>query len=124
MPRRRIIPYDPKLKPLARGLRKNMTDAERKLWSALRRKQLMNLQFLRQRPIGPYIVDFYCPDAALVIEVDGGQHYSEKGKDSDRKRDAYLADLGLNVLRFNDREVLTNLEGVYESLLNFLGNCK
>ena len=74
-----IQPYNPKLKKRARRLRKNMTDAEVKLWNHLRRKQIKGLQFFRQRPIGNYIVDFYAPEAKLVIEVDGGQHYNKEG---------------------------------------------
>jgi very-short-patch-repair endonuclease len=76
--------YDKKLKGLSQHLRVNMTDAENRLWSKLRRKQLRGHQFYRQKIIGKYIVDFYCPKANLVIELDGGQHYSERGKAKDR----------------------------------------
>ena len=71
--------YNTKLKKYSQELRKNMTDAERLLWSRLRRKQLNNFQFYRQRIIGDYIVDFYCPRSKLIIEVDGGQHYQDEG---------------------------------------------
>ena len=71
-----------------------MTDSERKLWSKIRRKQLKGFQFLRQRPIGNYIVDFSCPEAKLVIEVDGGQHFTETGIEKDNSRDKYLNSLG------------------------------
>ena len=117
MPKRQIIPYNPKLKERARELRKNMTDAERKLWTSIRRKQLNNFQFLRQRPIGNFIVDFYCPEANLVIEVDGGQHFTEEGQESDQSRDAFLKGLGLHVLRFNNHEVLKNIEGVVGDII-------
>jgi very-short-patch-repair endonuclease len=93
-----------------------MTDAENLLWSRLRRKQLKNLQFYRQRIIEDYIVDFYCPAAKLVIELDGGQHYTMEGRQKDQVRDAGLTALGLNVLRFSDRDIFENIQGVLESI--------
>jgi len=115
-----MLPYNKKLKPLARRFRKNMTYAERLLWSKIRNKQLKNLQFYRQRIITNFIVDFYCPKAKLAIELDGGQHYTYKGRTSDILRDRILRNLGIRVLRFSDREVVENLKGViqkiYESL--------
>ena len=120
MAKRKIIPYNPKLKERARVLRKNMTDAERKLWTSIRLKQLNNLQFLRQRPIGNFIVDFYCPEAKLIIEIDGGQHFTKEGQESDQNRDAFLEGLGLHVLRFNNHEVLKNSEGVVGEIIRFL----
>jgi very-short-patch-repair endonuclease len=95
-----IQPYNPKLKKRARRLCKNMTEAEVKLWNHLRRKQIRGLRFFRQRPIGNYIVDFYAPEAKLVIEVDGGQRYEEEGLEYDEKRDAFLEGHGLKVIRF------------------------
>ena len=74
-----MLLYNPKLKKYSQELRKNMTDAERQLWSKLRGKQLKGLQIYRQRIIGNYIVDFYCPKANLIIEIDGGQHYTDEG---------------------------------------------
>ena len=97
-----------------------MTDAERKLWRHIRRKQIEGLQFYRQRPIGNYIVDFYCPDAGVVIEVDGGQHYAGKEREADRKRDAFMNSVGLDVLRFSNIEVLQNIEGVVDRILEYL----
>ena len=114
------IPYDKKLKPLARELRKNMTDAERLIWQKVRGKQLKGYPFYRQKPIGRYIVDFYCPSAKLVVELDGGQHYAEEGKSRDRARDAELKGFGLRVLRFTNREVFKNTEGVLEKILEHL----
>ena len=111
-----MIYYNSKLKEYSRELRKNMTDAERKLWSRLRRKQLKGLQFYRQRIIGNYIVDFYCPKARMIIEVDGGQHYSEEGEEKDRRRDDHLESKGLKALRFSDRDVLKNLDTVVEKI--------
>jgi very-short-patch-repair endonuclease len=89
-----------------------MTEAEQLLWSRLRRKQLKGLQFYRQKIIGNYIVDFYCAEAKLVIELDASQHYSETGRKQDRLRDEYMAETGLSVIRFSDREVFENLDGV------------
>jgi len=105
-------PYNKKLKQLSRELRKNMTDAERLLWSRLRRKQINGVQFYRQKPLGNYIVDFYCPAVNLVIEVDGGQHYSQSGKLKDAERDQFLSELGLEVLRFSNTEVLSEIDAV------------
>ncbi len=82
-----------------------MTDAEKLLWSKIRNKQINELQFYRQKPIGSYIVDFFCPKAKLVVEVDGGQHYEEKGEMEDKIRGAYLNKLGLKVLRFQNVDV-------------------
>jgi len=105
-------PYAPRLKPLARKLRSQMTDVERLLWSRLRRKQVHGLQFYRQKPLGRYIVDFYCARAALVIEVDGFQHYSDDGAVRDRIRDEELNAMRLRVLRFDNGEVMRNTDGV------------
>ena len=96
---------------LARKLRSQQTDAERLLWSRLRRRQL-GVRFQRQRPIGRYIVDFYCPAAALVVEVDGGQHFLEAGRHADAIRDSFLNSRGLQVLRFDNRQVLTRIDDV------------
>jgi very-short-patch-repair endonuclease len=109
-----VLPYNQGLKALARELRRNMTEAETVLWWKLRKRQLNNRQFYRQRIIGNYIVDFYCPEGKLVVEIDGSQHYSEPGKARDKMRDNHLSDLGLTVLRFSAREVLENLQGVLE----------
>ncbi len=114
--------YDKELKPYSRALRNNMTDAELHLWSTLRMKQLKGYQFYRQKIIGNYIVDFYCPQAKLVIEVDGGQHYSGQIETTDKKRDEYLKSHGFKVLRFNNLEVLQNIEGVVDRVLEDLGN--
>jgi len=115
-----MLPYNRKLKQYSRVLRKNMTDAEKLLWSRVRLKQLNGYQFYRQRIIGDYIVDFFCPRARLVIEVDGGQHYSQRGIEADRIRDECLRDLGLKVLRFTDTEVLNNISGVVESIIEHM----
>lgn len=106
------LPYDKDLKSLARSLRTTMTDAEHKLWIAIRRKQIQGRLFSRQKTIGRYIVDFHCASASLVVEIDGGQHYTEQGREKDRLRDRALVEMGLKVLRFSDRDVLTNMQGV------------
>ena len=97
-----------------------MTDAENMLWLKLRRKQLKGHQFYRQKIIGKYIVDFYCPKANLVIELDGGQHYSEIGKAKDGTRDDVLRKIGAKVLRFSDRDVFENIGGVMEGIWSCL----
>ncbi|RJR18845.1 MAG: endonuclease domain-containing protein [Nitrospiraceae bacterium] len=111
-----MLLYNNKLKPFSRSLRSNMTDAEKLLWSKIRRKQLKGLQFYRQKIIGNYIADFYCPKLKLVIEVDGGQHYSSEGRENDRVRDNYMTGAGITVIRFSDKDVLTNLEGILEEI--------
>jgi very-short-patch-repair endonuclease len=93
-----------------------MTDTERLLWSKIRGKQLKGYQFYRQRVIGNYIVDFYCPKAKLVIEVDGGQHYRYKTNKEDKVRDNYMRERGLEVIRLSDREVFENINGVVERI--------
>jgi len=115
-----MLSYDKELKALSQHLRKNMTDAENMLWLKLRRKQLEGRPFYRQKIIGKYIVDFYCPKANLVIELDGGQHYSEIGKAKDRARDDVLTKMGIKVLRFSDRDVFENIGGVMEEIWSCL----
>lgn len=115
-----MLPYNKELRSYARELRKNMTDAEKLLWSRIRRKQIKGCQFYRQKIIGNYIVDFYCPKGNLIIELDGGQHYSDEGMRKDRERDAYMVGFGLSVLRFSDREVFENLGEVVEKIWDCL----
>ncbi len=109
-----MLKYNPKLKGNARHLRRNLTDSERVLWQRLRGKQLLDVQFYSQKPIGNYIVDFYAPKAKLVIEIDGSQHFEQPHAEKDRERDEYLARLGLVVLRFNSRQALKETEAVME----------
>jgi very-short-patch-repair endonuclease len=105
-------PLDSEFLDFARKLRKNQTDAEKLLWSILRSRQLLSLKFRRQQPVGPYILDFYCHDYKLCIELDGGQHYTTKGQQNDKDRVAFLAQRGIHVLRFSNLDVLKNLEAV------------
>ncbi len=111
-----MLNYNKNLMELARELRKNMTDAEKLLWSRISRRQVSGYQFYRQRIIGDYIVDFYCPVARLVIEIDGGQHYHGEGRESDKTRDSQLANIGLKVLRFSNLDVLKNIDIVLENI--------
>jgi very-short-patch-repair endonuclease len=100
----------------ARKLRGNMTDAEDRLWRALRRDQLNGLHFRRQHPIGPFTLDFYCPSLSLAAEVDGGQH-AQQQKQADDRRTCWLAEKGVTVIRCWNNEVLSNLPGVLSDLL-------
>jgi very-short-patch-repair endonuclease len=111
-------PYNPDLKPFSRNLRSNMTDAEQLLWSKLRRKQILGLQFYRQKPLANYIVDFYCATANLVIELDGSQHFEPDHQARDAERDRVLESLGIQVLRFDNRQVLTELDAVMSVVFN------
>jgi len=115
-----MLPYNKNLKQLSRKLRSSMTEAEVALWSRLRRKQLYGLQFNRQKTLGNYIVDFYCSPARLVVEIDGGQHYTKEGVARDSERDAYLKRLGLSVLRYSNLDVLGNLDGVIVDICRHL----
>ncbi|MBW2308546.1 MAG: endonuclease domain-containing protein [Deltaproteobacteria bacterium] len=111
-----MLRYHRKLKTKARQLRSNTTESERLLWGRLRRKQLLGVQFYRQKPVGPYIVDFFAPKARLVIEVDGSRHMTTQGLVKDGSRDRYLDNLGLLVVRFNNLEVLRETDMVMEKI--------
>jgi very-short-patch-repair endonuclease len=115
-----MLLYNSELKHHARALRKRMTDAEIRLWARLRLKRLNGYPFQRQRIIGNYIVDFYCPRAKLVIEVDGGQHYYNENLLSDKRRDNYLKSKQLTIMRFTDTDVLVNTEVVIQQILLYL----
>lgn len=110
--RRKIIPYNPKLKELARKLRKNMTFSEVKLWNELKNGQLMGYDFDRQRPIGNYIVDFFCKDLQLAIEVDGITHHDEKVMLKDEIRQDELEAIGVSFLRFDALPIVNKVEAV------------
>jgi very-short-patch-repair endonuclease len=107
-----VQPYNKSLKPFSRSLRSNMTDAEQHLWQRLRNRQLCGVQFYRQKPLLSFIVDFYCPGAKLVIELDGAQHLEAGHRIKDAVRDKELEKLGIRVLRFDDRQALTETESV------------
>jgi very-short-patch-repair endonuclease len=101
----------------ARSLRVDITNAERKLWYALRDRRFAGYKFRRQVPIGPYIADFVCYSARLVVEVDGGQHADSP---RDARRDRWFGQNGFRVLRFWNNDVLKNLEGVWTVILETL----
>ncbi|MBJ9954209.1 MULTISPECIES: endonuclease domain-containing protein [unclassified Acinetobacter] len=113
-------PYNKNLKQASRDLRNNMTDVEKFLWSKIRNKQILGVQFYRQKPILNFIVDFYCPSANLVIECDGSQHYTDEGLEADRIRDHALEQLGLKVLRFDNRQVMGEIDAVVRVVLDVI----
>jgi very-short-patch-repair endonuclease len=114
--RREIIDYERYLKELARKLRQNMTLGEVLLWQRLKRKQMRGYDFDRQRPIDRYIVDFYCKDLKLAIEIDGSSHDGEEAKVNDDIRQERLESLGVRFLRFTDADVKRNMEMVLNSI--------
>lgn len=105
-----IIPYRPELVKRAKELRKNLTPAERRLWKYISRKQILGVDFDRQKPIDRYIVDFYCKQLKLAIEIDGQSH--DFKAEYDLKRQKILESFGIKVIRFSEREVLNDLESV------------
>jgi len=106
---RKILPYNPKLKVYAKNLRNNSTLSEVLLWRRLNKGQIMGYDFHRQKPIDNYIVDFYCPDLMLAIEIDGSSHGDKI--EYDEKRQSKLEKLGVRFLRFSDREIKISAEG-------------
>ena len=101
------------ISPHARPLRRNMTDAERALWEELRGRRLQGFKFKRQWTLGPYVVDFCCIEQRLVVEVDGGQHSEERDAD----RTAWLAGQDYRLIRFWNHDVLTNMDGVLQTIV-------
>jgi len=115
-----FLPYDKKLTALARENRKNPTPAEQKMWlEVLSRRQFAAYKFLRQKPIEHFIVDFYCAKLGWVIEIDGDSHAEQQWYDEDRT--ALLLRHGLTVIRYDNRDVLNNISGVYDDLAGRLG---
>lgn len=115
-----MLPFRRKLKPLARNLRNNATEAEARLWARLRRKQIMGLQFYRQKPIAGDIVDLYCAAAQLVSELDGAQHLEADAQTYDRQRTQVLEAMGLRVLWFDNRQVLAETDAVVEVIARWV----
>ena len=101
---------NPNLKGFSTALRKNQTKEEKHLWYDFLRQY--PVRFNRQKVLGPYIVDFYCASAKLVIELDGSQHYSEEGSEDDKIRDRYLARLGIKVVRYSNLEITREFDAV------------
>jgi very-short-patch-repair endonuclease len=118
--RRKIIPYNPKLKSLAKALRKNMTLSEVLLWQEIKGKQLLGYDFDRQRPIDNFIVDFYCKELQLAIEIDGDSHDYEYVRTNDERRQQILESLGVNFLRFDDIDIKTNISVVIEEIQDWI----
>ena len=113
------LPYKRKLSELARKNRNNPSPAEKKIWyEVLCRKQFEGYKFTRQKPLGGYIVDFYCSKLQLVIEIDGDSH--AENVEYDKTRTEVLSQLGLRVLRYTNREVCNNIEGVYQDLMQII----
>ena len=106
----------------ARRLRAEPTDAEARLWSRLRASQLNGAKFVRQFPIGPYVTDFACRSAKLVVELDGGHHALQAGRDAERTR--VIEAHGYTVIRFWNNDVLENIDGVLETLSQELANAR
>ena len=112
----KFLRNDPALKQRRRELRRNQTEAEKALWGHLRNKQFYGMKFFRQYSIGPYILDFYCPNMKLAVELDGGQHNQRGGKENDAVRSEYLKAQGIEVMRFWNHEVLLDMESVLSEL--------
>ena len=104
----------------ARKLRREQTDVERKLWFALRGRQFAGFKFRRQQPIGPYIADFVCFEARLVVELDGGQHGSDRGAVYDDKRTDFLRKDGFRVVRFPNHEINSGFDDVLDAIARHL----
>ena len=102
----------------AKNLRLHATDAEKLFWAKVRNRQCLGLKFRRQHPIPPYIVDFYCEDRLLVVEIDGGQH----NESIDKARTKFLNQKGYRVLRYWNNEVLGNIEGVIENIMDIMND--
>ena len=120
MSRNKIIPYRNDLKMLARKLRKNSTLSEILLWSDLRQKQILGFQFHRQVPMLDYIVDFYCHELHLAIEIDGESHSNEAIADNDEIRQKKLEEKGIHFLRFDDLEVKQNREVIINDIISWI----
>ena len=104
----------------ARELRKTSPEAELRLWQRLRSRQLLGFKFRRQHPVGCYFTDFACVEAGLIVELDGGQHFEPEAMKADARRTVSLNALGFRVLRFTDREVLTEMSAVLQAIFDWL----
>jgi len=122
MTKRKIIPYNPKLKQLARNLRNDSTKSEIKLWQQIKGKQILGYDFHRQKPLLDYIVDFYCHELQLVIELDGYSHQLEDVYDKDTLKTKKLEEYGLTILRFQDEEVMKDMPNVLKAIEQYIVN--
>ena len=116
------LPYNKNLKEFSRVLRKNSTLGEILLWQKLRAGSLKNYAFNRQKPLGKYIVDFYCKPLRLIIEIDGSYHYEINQKLKDQERQKVLEEMGLNCLRFSEIEVKKEMNFVLKTIENYINN--
>jgi very-short-patch-repair endonuclease len=120
MSKQKIIPYNPKLTALARKLRNESTETEIYLWLKLKGKQMYGYDFHRQKPIDNYILDFFCYDLLLGIEVDGYSHEILEVYNKDRIKEKRMNELGITILRFSDFEVLKDMENVIRAIEFFI----
>ncbi|MDD5769957.1 MAG: endonuclease domain-containing protein [Candidatus Gracilibacteria bacterium] len=104
------------LKPTRKTLRTNQTKPEEIFWNKVRNKQFHGLKFRRQHSIGRYILDFYCSELKLCIEIDGDNHFESEGIEYDNIRTEFVETVGIKVIRFTNKEIMENIEGVLESL--------
>ena len=109
-----------RLKERRRELRRNMTPAEARLWKYIRRRQIKGKKFRRQFSVGGYILDFYCPECKLAVELDGASHDSEFKQKYDKERTRFLNAAGIKVIRFKNIEILKNLDGVLREIERYL----
>lgn len=117
MPNERVTPEH---RVFAKQLRTQLTDCERLLWQQLRNRGLAGMKFRRQHPFPPYVLDFYCAELKLAVELDGGQHYEDAGRERDRRRTRHLQSEGLEVVRFSNLDVSRNLDGVVTDIMRWI----
>jgi len=109
-----------KLEGNRKKLRKSLTPAEAKLWTLLKSSQFEKRKFRRQHSVGPYVLDFYCPSERLCIELDGALHFTDVGSEYDEARTEYLQELDIRVMRFENKDIFDNTEGVLEVIRRYL----
>lgn len=119
--KRKIIPYNPHLKELARQLRNSSTKAEIILWQILKRRQMYGYDFHRQKPIDNYILDFFCLELMLGIEVDGYSHELIEIQNKDSVKENKMNELGIQILRFSDYQVLKDTQNVIWAIESYIG---
>jgi len=116
MKMKKFLHNDPVLKQRRKGLRRNNTEAEKTFWMHVHNRRFSGRKFYRQYSLGSYILDFYCPELKVAIELDGGQHNQDDNKEYDAARSVYLKAQGIEVMRFWNNDVLNNIEGVLNKL--------
>ena len=114
------IIYNPKLKQLSGNLRNNSTLSEVLLWNELKSRKITGYQFMRQKPIGNFIVDFYCPKLNLAIEVDGDSHGFESAILRNQLKDKYRTSLGIHIIRYDDSDIKNDISGVIDHLIDWI----